>query len=40
MAPSTTSPPTKFVVVEGIMALHWHELCASYDFSVYVERPR
>ena len=31
--------PTAFVVVEGIMALHWPELCASYDFSVYVDAP-
>ena len=31
--------PTRFVVVEGIMALHWHELCESYDFSVYVDAP-
>lgn len=31
--------PAKFVVVEGIMALHWPELCASYDFSVYVDAP-
>jgi uridine kinase len=27
------------VVVEGIMALHWPELCAAYDFSVYVDAP-
>jgi uridine kinase len=31
--------PTAFVVVEGIMALHWPELCASYDFSIYVDAP-
>ncbi|MES2392425.1 MAG: uridine kinase [Acidobacteriota bacterium] len=31
--------PTSFVVVEGIMALHWPELCSAYDFSVYVDAP-
>lgn len=31
--------PTHFVVVEGIMALHWPELCELYDFSVYVDAP-
>jgi uridine kinase len=31
--------PTPFVVVEGIMALHWPELCEAYDFSVYVDAP-
>ncbi|HVG26734.1 MAG TPA: uridine kinase [Acidobacteriaceae bacterium] len=31
--------PTHFVVVEGIMALHWPELCEAYDFSVYVDAP-
>jgi uridine kinase len=31
--------PTRFVVVEGIMALHWPELCAAYDLSVYVHAP-
>jgi uridine kinase len=31
--------PTAYVVVEGIMALHWPELCSSYDFSVYVDTP-
>lgn len=31
--------PGRFVVVEGIMALHWPELCAAYDFSVYVDAP-
>jgi uridine kinase len=31
--------PTRFVVVEGIMALHWPELCAVYDLSVYVDAP-
>ena len=31
--------PTRFVVVEGIMALHWPELVSTYDFSVYVDAP-
>jgi uridine kinase len=31
--------PAKFVVVEGIMALHWPELCELFDFSIYVEAP-
>jgi uridine kinase len=31
--------PTGFVVVEGIMALHWPELCSAYDFSIYVDAP-
>jgi len=31
--------PTRFVVVEGIMALHWPELGELYDFSVYVDAP-
>jgi uridine kinase len=31
--------PTRFIVVEGIMALHWPELCEAYDFSVYVDAP-
>lgn len=31
--------PRRYVVVEGIMALHWPELCESYDFSVYVHAP-
>ena len=31
--------PARYVVVEGIMALHWPELVASYDFSVYVDAP-
>jgi uridine kinase len=30
---------TRFVVVEGIMALHWPELCEAYDFSIYVDAP-
>jgi uridine kinase len=31
--------PTRFVVVEGIMALHWPELSEAYDLSVYVHAP-
>jgi uridine kinase len=31
--------PTRYVVVEGILALHWPELCESFDFSVYVDAP-
>ena len=31
--------PNRFVVVEGILALHWPELCDTYDFSVYVDSP-
>jgi uridine kinase len=31
--------PTRFVVVEGILALHWPELCELYDFSIYVDAP-
>ncbi len=31
--------PTNFVVVEGILALHYQELCELYDFSVYVDAP-
>lgn len=31
--------PAHYVVVEGIMALHWPELCAAFDFSVYVDAP-
>jgi uridine kinase len=31
--------PQRFVIVEGILALHWQELCAMYDFSVYVDAP-
>ncbi|HEX4154722.1 MAG TPA: uridine kinase [Acidobacteriaceae bacterium] len=31
--------PTRFIVVEGIMALHWPELCEAYDLSVYVDAP-
>jgi uridine kinase len=35
----TSIAPARFIVVEGIMALHWPELCAAYDFSVYVDAP-
>jgi uridine kinase len=31
--------PTRFVIVEGILALHYPELCTIYDFSIYVEAP-
>lgn len=31
--------PKWFVVVEGILALHWPELCEAYDFSIYVDAP-
>lgn len=31
--------PSLFVVVEGILALHFPELCELYDFSIYVEAP-
>jgi uridine kinase len=31
--------PAKFVVVEGILALHYAELWPMYDFSVYVDAP-
>lgn len=31
--------PTRFVVVEGILALHYAELWPLYDFSVYVDAP-
>jgi uridine kinase len=31
--------PSRFVVVEGILALHYAELWPLYDFSVYVEAP-
>ncbi len=31
--------PTRFVVVEGILALHFPELCGLYDFSIYVDAP-
>lgn len=31
--------PAPFVVVEGILALHYEELWPLYDFSIYVEAP-
>ena len=31
--------PTRFVLVEGILALHFTELIPLYDFSIYVEAP-
>jgi uridine kinase len=31
--------PSRFVLVEGILALHYAELWPLYDFSVYVEAP-
>ena len=31
--------PAKFVVVEGILALHYAELWPLYDFSIYVDAP-
>jgi uridine kinase len=31
--------PTRFVLVEGILALHYPELIPLYNFSIYVEAP-
>ena len=31
--------PARFVIVEGILALHFTELCHLYSFSVYVSAP-
>ena len=31
--------PARFVLVEGILALHFSELIPLYDFSIYVEAP-
>jgi uridine kinase len=31
--------PTRFVLVEGILALHYAELHPLYDFSIYVDAP-
>jgi len=31
--------PTRFVLVEGILALHYPELPPLYDFSIYVDAP-
>jgi len=35
----TPITPTSFVIVEGILALHYPELPPLYDFSIYVEAP-
>lgn len=35
----TTVIPTRFLVVEGILALHYPELQPLYSFSVYVDTP-
>jgi uridine kinase len=32
-------PPTRFLIVEGILALHYPGLLPLYDFSVYVDAP-
>jgi uridine kinase len=39
--PGTFEPitPTRFVLVEGILALHYPELFPLYNFSIYVEAP-
>jgi uridine kinase len=39
--PNTFEPitPTSYVLVEGILALHYPELPPLYDFSVYVDAP-
>lgn len=39
--PNTFDPiaPKSFVIVEGILALHFEELVPLYDFSVYVDAP-
>ena len=34
-----TLVPTNFVIVEGILALHYDELVPLYDFSIYVNAP-
>ena len=31
--------PSRFVIVEGILALHYAELWPMYDFSIYVDAP-
>ncbi len=31
--------PSRFVIVEGILALHYPELAPLYDFSIYVDAP-
>ena len=35
----TPITPTSFVLVEGILALHYVELLPLYDFSIYVDAP-
>jgi uridine kinase len=39
--PNRTEPiaPTEFLIVEGILALHYTSLRALYDFSIYVNAP-
>ncbi len=39
--PDTFEPitPTRVVIVEGILALHYPELIPLYDFSIYVDAP-
>lgn len=34
-----TIQPTRVVIVEGILALHYDELAPLYDFSIYVDAP-
>ena len=34
-----TVTPTRFVLVEGILAMHFRELCALYTVSVFVDTP-
>lgn len=34
-----TIPPARVLIVEGILALHYPELRAHYDFSIYVNAP-
>ena len=36
---SETIIPASVVIVEGILALHYSELCSLYDFSIYVNAP-
>jgi len=39
--PNTFEPvaPARYIIVEGILALHYDELLPLYDFSVYVDAP-
>ena len=39
--PNTFAPvqPTRVIIVEGILALHYDDLLPLYDFSVYVDAP-